>query len=156
MCYKSCLLQSVEFSSQPLSKNSFCFILSLWKEGLCKSDRHEFNFLLIVYPEWPSSYTPEWPSSYTPEWPSTQAKVCACMLLSRFSHVRLFATLWTVALQALLSMGFSRQEYCSWLSYPPGDLPDPGIEPAALMSPALEAGSLSLVPPGKPTQTHSL
>ena len=148
MCYKSCLLQSVEFSSQPLSKNSFCFILSLWKEGLCKSDRHEFNFLLIVYPEWPSSYTPEWPSS--------QAKVCACMLLSHFSHVRLFATLWTVALQALRSMGFSRQEYCSWLSYPPGDLPDPGIEPAALMSPALEAGSLPLVPPGKPTQTHSL
>ena len=148
MCYKSCLLQSVEFSSQALSKNSFCFILSLWKEGLCKSDRHEFNFLLIVYPEWPSSYTPEWPS--------TQAKVCACMLLSRFSHVWLFATLWTVALQALLSMGFSRQEYCSWLSYPPEDLPDPGIEPAALMSPALEAGSLSLVPPGKPTQTHSL
>ena len=47
-------------------------------------------------------------------------------------------TLWTVALQALLSMGFSRQEYWSGLpSPPPGNLPDPGIEPASLMSLAL-------------------
>ena len=53
------------------------------------------------------------------------------------SHVRLFATPWTVAYQASLSMGFSRQEYWSGLPFPsPGDLPDPGIEPR---SPALEA-----------------
>ena len=53
-------------------------------------------------------------------------------------HVRLFVTLWTVALQAPLSMGFSRQEYWSGLSCPPpGDLPDPGNEPSPLMSPAL-------------------
>ena len=46
------------------------------------------------------------------------------------SHVRLFATPWTVAHQAPLSMGFSRQEYWSGLPFPsPGDLPDPGIEP---------------------------
>ena len=46
------------------------------------------------------------------------------------SCVRLFATPWTVARQALLSMGFSRQEYWSGLPFPsPGDLPDPGIEP---------------------------
>ena len=46
------------------------------------------------------------------------------------SHVWLFATQWTVAYQALLSMGFSRQEYWSGLPFPsPGDLPDPGIEP---------------------------
>ena len=58
--------------------------------------------------------------------------------LSRFSHVRLFATLWTVARQASLSMGFSRQEYWSGLPCPPsGDLPHPGIEPASLMSLAL-------------------
>ena len=45
------------------------------------------------------------------------------------SHVRLFATTWTVACQALLSMGFSRQEYWSGLPFPsPGHLPDPGIE----------------------------
>ena len=46
------------------------------------------------------------------------------------SHVRLFATLWTVACQAPLSMGFLRREYWSGLPFPsPGELPDPGIEP---------------------------
>ena len=50
------------------------------------------------------------------------------------------ATPWTVARQAPLSMGFSRQEYWSGLPFPsPGDLPDPGIEP---WSPALQADSL--------------
>ena len=53
------------------------------------------------------------------------------------SRVRLFATPWTVAYQASLSMGFSRQEYWSGLPFPsPGDLPGPGIEQR---SPALEA-----------------
>ena len=53
--------------------------------------------------------------------------LCSCML-SRFSHA-LFATLWTIGLQALLSMGFSRQEYWSGLPCPPpGDLPHPGIK----------------------------
>ena len=53
----------------------------------------------------------------------------------------LFATLWTVAGQAPLSMGFSRQEYWSGLPCPPpGDLPNPGIQPASLMSPALTSG----------------
>ena len=52
--------------------------------------------------------------------------------------VQLFATLWTIAHQAPLSMGFSRQEYWNGLPCPPpGDLPDLGIEPASLMSPAL-------------------
>ena len=51
------------------------------------------------------------------------------------------AILWTVACQASLSMGFSRQEYWSGLPYPPpGDLPGPGMEPTSLMSPALEGG----------------
>ena len=59
-------------------------------------------------------------------------------MLSRFSCVQLFVTLWTVAHQAPLSMGFSRQEYWSGLPCPPpGDLPDPGMESASLMSPAL-------------------
>ena len=50
------------------------------------------------------------------------------------------ATAWTAALQAPLSMGFSRQEHCSGLPCPPpGDLPDPGIKPVSLMSPALAA-----------------
>ena len=60
----------------------------------------------------------------------------AC-ILSRFSHIRLFATLWTVALQAPMSMGFSKQEYWSGLPYSPRDLPDSGIEPMSLMSPTL-------------------
>ena len=60
------------------------------------------------------------------------------LLLCHFIHVWLFVTLWTVARQALLSMGSSRQEYWSMLPFPPpGDLPDPGIKPASLMSPAL-------------------
>ena len=59
----------------------------------------------------------------------------------------LFATPWTVAHQAPLSMGFSRQEYWSGLPFPsPGDLPDPGIEPR---SPALQADPLTSEPPGK-------
>ena len=52
------------------------------------------------------------------------------------SRVQLFATPWSVAHQAPLSMGFPRQEYWSGLSFPPpGDLPDPGIEPTSLVSP---------------------
>ena len=66
--------------------------------------------------------------------------MCAC-LLSRFSRVWLFAALWIVARQAPLSMEFSRQEYCSGLPCPPpGDLSDPGVKPASLMSPALACG----------------
>ena len=57
-------------------------------------------------------------------------------MLSHFTCVQLFATLWTVAHQAPLSMGFFKQEYWSGLpSPPPGDLPDPGIKPE---SPALQ------------------
>ena len=62
-------------------------------------------------------------------------------MLSHFSHVRLFATLWTVARQAPLLVGLSRQEYWSELPFPsPGDLPDSGIEPK---SPSLQADSLT-------------
>ena len=63
-----------------------------------------------------------------------------CMV-SHLSRVQLFATPWTVASQAPLSMGFSRQESWSGLPcLPPGDLPDPGTEPASLTSPALAGG----------------
>ena len=73
-------------------------------------------------------------------------------MLTHFNRVQLFATLWTVACQAPLSMGFSRQEYWSGLPCPPpGDLPDPGIEPG---SPAWQADSLPIDPPGKP-QYHA-
>ena len=70
------------------------------------------------------------------------------MKVKSFSHVQLFATPWTVAYQALPSMGFSRQEYWSGLPFPsPGDLPNPGIE---LGSPTLQADALTSEPPGKP------
>ena len=62
-------------------------------------------------------------------------------VLSRFSHVQLFVTLWAIAHLAPLSMGFSRQEHQSGLPCPlPGDFPDPGIEPVSLMSPASAGG----------------
>ena len=64
------------------------------------------------------------------------------------SHSVMFVTPWTVAHQAPLSMGFSRQEYWSGLPFPsPGDLPNPGIKPG---SPALQADSLPSEPPCKP------
>ena len=60
-----------------------------------------------------------------------------------------FATPWTLAYQASLSMGFSRQDYWSGLPFPsPGDLPDPWIEPG---SPALQMDALLSEPPGKPS-----
>ena len=64
------------------------------------------------------------------------------------SHVRLFATPWTLAYHAPLSIGFSRQEYWSGLPFPsPGDRPNPGIESR---SPTLQVDSLLSEPPGKP------
>ena len=59
-------------------------------------------------------------------------------LLSHFNHVQFLVTLWTVACQVPLSMGFSRQEYWSGLPCPPaGDLPNPVTEPATPVSPTL-------------------
>ena len=67
------------------------------------------------------------------------------------SRVRLFTAPWMLAHQAPLSMGFSMQEYWSGLPFPPpGELPDPGIELASLVSPRLphwQGDSLSLAPP---------
>ena len=71
--------------------------------------------------------------------------MCACSVLS---YVQLFATPWTVAHQAPLSMGFSRQECWNGLPFPPpGNLPNPGIEPE---SPSLQADSLLLSRQGSP------
>ena len=72
-------------------------------------------------------------------------------MLSHFSCVGLFATLWTVAHQAPVSMGFSWQEYWSGLPFSsPGDLPHPGVKPMSLCLLHWQAGSLPLAPPGKP------
>ena len=66
-------------------------------------------------------------------------------------------TLWTIAHQAPLSMESSRQEYQSRLPFPsPGDLPNPEIEPAALVSPELTGRSFTAVPPGKPHSHYNM
>ena len=66
---------------------------------------------------------------------------------SQFSYIQLFVTPWTVARQAPLSTGFSRQEYWSGLPCPPpGDLPNPGIKSESLTSPALGGGFLTTSP----------
>ena len=74
----------------------------------------------------------------------THSRCCVSMhvcLLSRCSCVGPFATLWTVACQAPLSIGFSRQEYWSGLPFPsPGDLPKPGVKPVSLTLPASSTG----------------
>ena len=73
--------------------------------------------------------------------------VYVCVYVCVLSRVRLFVAPWTVARQALLSMGFFRQGYWSEMPFPfPGDLPDPWIEPGY---PALQADSLPSEPPGK-------
>ena len=78
----------------------------------------------------------------TSRWDHT--RVFLCLVLS---CVQLFATPWTVALQAPLSMRFSRQEYWNGLPCPPpGDLSNPRVKPR---SPALQVDSLPSEPPGK-------
>ena len=73
------------------------------------------------------------------------------MCVKSLSCVCLFVIPWTVACQALLSMGFPRQEYWSALPFPtPGDLPDPGIEPASFMTLVLAGRFFTTVPYGKP------
>ena len=80
---------------------------------------------------------------------SNPDSVCVRML-SRFSHVQPFPALWTVAHQAPLSVGFSRQEYWSGSPFSSSEyLPDPGIEPP---SPALQVDSLLAEPSGKPRE----
>ena len=77
---------------------------------------------------------------------------CAKVHVFMLSCVRLFVTPWTVAHQAPLSMGFSKQEYWSGLPCPsPRNLPDPGIKATSPVSPALQADFL----PGKPMHSFS-
>ena len=74
--------------------------------------------------------------------------MCVCVL----SRVQLFAAPWTVASQASLCMEFSRQEYWSGLPFrTPRNIPDPGIQPVTLASPALSGRFFTTVPPEKPT-----
>ena len=77
-------------------------------------------------------------------WDPTGAPITGCLCACMLSHVgATFATLWTVALKASLSMGFSRQEYWSELPFrPPEDLPNPGIEPASPVSQQMQVGAI--------------
>ena len=75
--------------------------------------------------------------------------VLVICMLSHFIHVVFFATPWTTACQAPLSMGFSRQEFWNGFLCPPArNLPGPGIEPASPVSPAFQVDSLPTEPPG--------
>ena len=83
--------------------------------------------LAILIPAYASS-SPAFRMMYSTYKLNNQVKV----KVKSLSRVQLFATPWTVAYQAPLSMGFSRQEYWNGLPFPsPGDLPDPGIEPGS-------------------------
>ena len=73
------------------------------------------------------------------------------MCAQPLSRARLFATSWTIAHSASLSMGFPRQEYCSGLPFStPGDLPNPGIEPMSLASPVWAGEFFTTAPLGTP------
>ena len=90
-----------------------------------------------------------------------RAQLCVCVrcvlcvlncmrVCSVVCVLRLCAAPWTVACQAPLSMGCSRQKYWSWLPFPPPeDLPDPGIKPVSLASPALAGKFFTTEPYGK-------
>ena len=117
-----------------------------------------WSFIFIISP---SNIQDRFPLAWT-GWISLQSKVLSRVFsntivqsevkVNSLSRVRLFATPWTVAHQALPPIGFSRQECWSGLPFPsPGDLPDPGIKPR---SPALQADALTSEPPRKPQKHH--
>ena len=79
-----------------------------------------------------------------------QKETLVAVVIHLLSHVQLFATLWTVAHQAPLSMGFSRQEYWCGLSFPsPRHLAEPETKP---ISPVLTGRFFTAEPPGKPQE----
>ena len=112
--------------------------------------------LALLRAHWGSSWCINTPATFLLRGDNSEACVLHCPLelpsgtvvVQWLSHVWLFAAPWTTAHQSPLSMGFSRQEYCSGLPFPsPGDLPDPATEPT---SPAL-AGRFPLSHQGSPT-----
>ena len=107
-----------------LNRRKYMYTYS-WCTALCSRNYH--NIVKWFFPIKETSTT------YSDEKSFEEACVLNC-----FSRVQLFVTLWTATHQALLSMGFSRQEPWSGLPYPPpGDLPHPGVEPVSLISPTL-------------------
>ena len=101
---------------------------------------HLFLLLLLKY----SQFTVLWQSLLCGKVTQLHIYMCCCAVHS--CRVLLFATLWSVACQAPLSLEFPRQEHWSGLPFPPqGDLPDPGIA-----SPALSGRFFTIKSPGKP------
>ena len=87
--------------------------------------------------------------------PPSNPRVCVCAPVAQC--VQRFETLWTVACQTPLSVGFFCQEYCSGLPLPtPGDLPNPGIEPTYPAFPTLQADSLPLSHRGSPNHKRNI
>ena len=115
------LLLDITDKQVPLTLKAGCFItqMVLWKMP--------FHLrMIIVASSLRFAFLCQWISKLLNELINLQCLSCK---LSHFSHVWLFATPWTVAHQAPLSKGFSRQEYWSGLPCPPpGDFPDPGIK----------------------------
>ena len=90
------------------------------------------------------------------EWVLWMLWITVCVHAQLLSHAWLFETLKTIACQAPLSMGFSRQEY--WRGWPlpsPGDLPKPRVKAESLVSPALADKFSTIEPHGKPLMDHS-
>ena len=132
----------LSFTSIILARIIFSFVLQWILISPCDHLFHIYRLIFLFYTH------------------DTENTHCHTRVLSHFSCVRLFATPWTVAPQPPLSMGFSRQEFWSGLPCPlPGDLPDPGIQPMPLTSPASAGGFFTTEPhTGKPyadTQAHS-
>ena len=146
----------LNFESLPLL---FFMALSEWITPLLKEKNLHFPFSITqtIFFSWNLNYRPYFisvliclinksPIDYDSQhFSSFCMKVCILYVfwkykpilccLSYFRHVWLFETPWTVARQASLSIGVSRQEYWSGLPFPsPGDLPNPGIEPMSLKS----------------------
>ena len=144
-----CHYQGIEnfmyfFSSQPACQSLFL------REMLVKSLRH--SLLLGRGSCNPLSMTQRVSGAYsslcTVRRSETAFLTFVAVVVQLLSPVKLFATPWTVACQASLSMGFSRQEYWSGLPFPPpGYLPDPRMK---FMSPALAGGFFTTEPPEKP------
>ena len=133
-----------------------CIYILLLLFRITRLEREKNNKMLTCYetPEMGGGYGSETKIDVTEEffnlvYNSVQPQYFSTV--QSLSRVQLFATPWTAALQAPLSMGFSRQEY--WSGMPllsPGDLPYPRIKPASQCLLHQLAGSLSLEPPKKP------
>jgi len=141
---------SVNLLRSPRSKEPSEFLLSgKGFQGCLRKSGFYIIQLTVSYLVAAKMHMPTHMRAYTYKYTRKPVHVCVCA--SRFSHVWLLATLWTVTRQAPLSLWFSSGLPCPL----PMDLPDPGIELTSLVSPALQADYLPTEPPGKPAYLHT-